>query len=162
MQKEDDWLSFTAEIAKVDINPCVPVPSNITKTLDKRGFVPVALDLAGTTHLANLVPLGGGGQRLYINGVMLKATGWKVGDRVEIKLRFDPSPRIEPMHQALANAFMQRPNAKQVFDNLNPSRRKEILRYLNNLKSSDAVERTIVKVLDALEGKGSSILVRSK
>jgi len=154
------WLSFTETIEKVDINPCVAVPTQISQAFGRRGYIPVELNLSGTEHLANLVPLGKGNYRLYINGLMLKATGWKVGDRVKIELRLDTNPRIEPMSPALSEALAKRPKTQAIFDNLSPSRQKEINRYLNNLKSPEAINRTITKVIAALEGKTTHMLVR--
>jgi hypothetical protein len=120
----------------------------------------VELDLLGSSFLANLVPLGSGNYRLYINGPMLKSTGWQVDDQVTIKLRHDPKPRIEPVPPALLEAFKQHSKAQQKFDTLTASRRKEISRYINNLKSREAIDRNITKVIAALEGTGSHITVR--
>src|SRR5438128_2645186 len=132
------WLEFKAVIDQVDINPCVAVPQDISSGFEMKGYIPVALDLDKTKHLANLVPIGSGNYRLYLNGVMLKATGWKVGEKVHIKLRYDPNPRVEPFPMALIEAFRLHPQAQITFDALPPSRRKEISRYINNLKSTEA------------------------
>ncbi len=154
------WLEFKEIIDKVGINPCVAVPQNISTGLSLKGYIPVELDLDGTEHIANLVPLGSGNYRLYLNGVMLKATGWEVGDKVSIRLRHDPKPRLEPVPQALVEAFRSHPVAHANFDSLPPSRRKEISRYINNLKSPEAIERNVSKVVAALEGNGTHITVR--
>lgn len=156
----NSWLTFTAKLDKVDINPCVAVPQKIARVFEVRGYIPVELDLLGTLFLANLVPLGSGNYRLYINGPMLKSTGWKVGDLITIRLRYDPKPRMEPVPQALALAFKEHPKAQRKFDTLTPSRRKEISRYINNLKSQEAIVRNVTKVVAALENKGTHITVR--
>src|SRR5579864_3335780 len=135
------WQVFRATIKKVGINPCVAVPAKVSQAFGIRGYIPVELKLAGTHHLANLVPLGGNKHRLYINGLMLKATDWKVGDRVPIELRLDINPRIEPMSPSLAEALISRPKTQAIFDALPPSRQKEINRYLNHLKSPEAIDR---------------------
>lgn len=156
----NSWLEFKTIIDKVDINPCVAVPRSLSASFDIKGYIAVELDLEATKHKANLVPLGSGNYRLYLNGVMLKATGWKVGDTVTIKLRHDPKPRVEPVPKALIEAFSSHPKAQVAFDALTPSRRKEISRYINNLKSTEAIERNVSKVVAALEGHGTHITVR--
>lgn len=156
----DTWLAFEDVIKKVGINPCVAVPSNIIQQLDKKGFIPVQLDLEGSKHLANLVPLGTGKYRLYINGIMLKSTGWKVGDSAKIKLRYDPKPRQEPIPKELLAALENHPKAKKIFEAYSPSRKKEVSRYLNNLKSAEAIDRNIAKIIKAMEGDASHMLIR--
>jgi uncharacterized protein YdeI (YjbR/CyaY-like superfamily) len=47
------------------------------------------------------------------------------------------------MRPAFAKALKANKRAKARFDALAPSRRKEILRYLNNLKGAEAIERYI-------------------
>ena len=155
-----DWLSFKAVIDKVGVNPCVAVPKSISQTFNQRAYIPVELDLLGSKYVANLVPVGHGNYRLYLNGLMLKSTGWQVGEKAEIKLRYDPEPRIEPVPPALLKAFKSHPKAEATFSAATASRRKEISRYINNLKSAVAVERNVKKVIAALEGKDTHITVR--
>jgi uncharacterized protein YdeI (YjbR/CyaY-like superfamily) len=42
---------------------------------------------------------------------------------------------------------------KTVFDSLSPSRQKEIIRYINFLKTEASVDRNISKVIGFLSGK---------
>jgi hypothetical protein len=160
MMDAETWLSFTARLDKEGINPCVSVPAGISQTFAVRGYVPVVLKLKLKKFQANLVPLGGGRHRLYINGPMLQATGWRVGDKVSIQLHYDAKPRITPMSLALSKQLKKHPKAKRIFDDLPPSRQKEINRYLNNLKSPDALQKNVVQVISALEGNSTHMLVR--
>jgi uncharacterized protein YdeI (YjbR/CyaY-like superfamily) len=50
-------------------------------------------------------------------------------------------------------ALEKHKKAKFVFDGLPASRRKEIVRYLANLKSEEALERNIVRAINFLLGK---------
>jgi uncharacterized protein YdeI (YjbR/CyaY-like superfamily) len=70
----------------------------------------------------------------------------------EVRIEYDPEPRSEPMNPVLAQALVRNKAAKAAFHALTPSRRKEILRYLNHLKSEAAVARTVEKVLRQLTG----------
>jgi uncharacterized protein YdeI (YjbR/CyaY-like superfamily) len=44
--------------------------------------------------------------------------------------------------------------AKTVFDKLPPSRRKEIVRYLANLKTEEVLKKNIQRAINFLLGKG--------
>jgi hypothetical protein len=160
MSRSQGWLRFQAPIEKVDINPCVAVPREVSDNFEMRGFIPVELDLSGSKFVANLVPLGKGEFRLYLNGPMLKATGWQVGDTADIRLRYDPKPRLEPIPPALAAALKTEPVAQKRLSELPISRQKEIFRYINNLKSADAVDRNVKRIIGALSGTDSHPTVR--
>ncbi|MGV8839314.1 MAG: YdeI/OmpD-associated family protein [Bauldia sp.] len=145
-------LRFTAVIAKVGINPYVDVPEAISAALGGPGYIPVATTVDGHAFPANLVPLGGGRFRLFLHGAMRKAAGKDVGDAVAIGLTRDTSPRVEPVRVEFAAALEASPEARAAFAALPPSRQKEILRYLNNLKRADSVARTVAKVVARLRG----------
>lgn len=46
------------------------------------------------------------------------------------------------------------PAAKKVFDDLAPSRQHEIVRYIDNLKTDESVDRNVARALDFLLGRG--------
>jgi hypothetical protein len=144
--------SFTATIGKIGINPFVDVPEAIGTALGGPGYIPVAMTIDGHPFPANLVPLGKGRYRLFLHGQMRKAAGKDVGDTVAIGLRLDAAPRVVPVRPEFQAALDGDAAAKAEFEALTPSRRSEILRYLNNLKQADSVERTIAKVMARLRG----------
>jgi uncharacterized protein YdeI (YjbR/CyaY-like superfamily) len=94
--------------------------------------------------------MGGGRHRLYLNGEMRKRAGVSVGDRVDIVLEYDPESRKMVMPPELAKALEMNPAARAAFERLVPSRRKEILDYLNWLKRPDSLQRNIEKVIASL------------
>jgi len=78
---------------------------------------------------------------------MRKAAGKNVGDDIDIQIDFDPRPRTTPMHPKLKKAFKEHPNSKKAFEKLSPSRQKEILRYINFLKSEESVDKNIHRAI---------------
>jgi uncharacterized protein YdeI (YjbR/CyaY-like superfamily) len=94
-----------------------------------------------------------GAWRLYINGEMRQAAGVDVGDQANIKIEFDPVLRKEGMPSKLIEALSRNKSAKTAFEKLTPSRQKEILRYLNNMKTETSLERNIEKIIRHLSGK---------
>src|SRR5690242_16183273 len=139
------------------INPCVVVPAAIVAALraesGRNQALPVRGTLEGTPFKANVVRYLGA-WRLYLNGSMRVRAGADSGDRVTVTLRHDPVPRRQPAPKAFTAALARDRRAKAAFAALAPSRRKDIRRYLGNLKREETLRRNIAKVLHYLRGTG--------
>lgn len=96
------------------------------------------------------MPVGGGAHRLYINGDMRKKARVKVGDIIHLRIEPDSEPRVLPVPEKLQKRLEGNKEAKQAFEKLTPSHRNEILAYLNYLKTPEALERNVKKVIDRL------------
>jgi hypothetical protein len=152
---------FTAKVVTVQgslpetINPCVVVPADIVRALrsesKKNQSIPVTGTLQGKRFEANVVRYRGA-WRLYLNGSMRKAAGVEPGDRAAVTLGFDPRQRTVPVPPAFARALAANRKAKAAFAALAPSRRKEILRYLGNLKREESLMRNVAKAVRSLCG----------
>ncbi len=151
-------VSFQAIIKKEGINPYVDPPLGTGVKLGGRGVIPVKVLLEGKPFKANLMPLGpkrtqaapGRQHRLYLHGIMRKTVGKDEGDRVRVVLEFDKNPRVEPVNPALGRVLKKDPVARKVFKGLSPSHQKELNRYLNHLKSPEALQRNVDKVMGYL------------
>ncbi len=84
---------------------------------------------------------------------MRKAAGKDVADIIEIKIDYDSEERTTPTHPKLEKAFKENKKAKAAFDKLSPSRQKEILLYINNLKSEETFDKNIQRAIVHLVGK---------
>jgi len=146
-------FKFKARIYKVGINPCVKVPSSITrKMVPTKGYIPVKGKIENHNFLQTLVPIKNEGYRLYVNGPMLKGADVNVGETVNFTIEQDKAAhknRNVPMPKQFS-AKLKENNLMQEFKNLIPSRQKEILKYLNNLKTEESLMRNIDKVIKAL------------
>ena len=86
----------------------------------------------------NMMPLGDGSFYLYLHGHVRKASDTKVGDTVTVELEFDDkykSGPANPMPSWFNAALRKNKKAKRAYDELIPSRKKELLRYFSRLKS---------------------------
>ena len=102
-----------------------------------------------------------GAWRLYLNTPMRR----DVGDDATMVIEFDPELRIVPTHPKFAHALSKNKAAKAAFEKLAPSRQKDILRYLNSMKTEESLVRNIDKVMQFLSGDrpaGRSALTRWK
>jgi hypothetical protein len=152
-------VSFQSLIKKEGINPYVDPPLGTAQKLGYvGGVVPVRILLEGKPFKANLMPLGakrtkakpGTHHRLYLHGIMRKSVGKDLGDRVKVVLAVDKASRAEPMNPALTKVLKKNAKARAAFEKFRTSHRKELNRYLNHLKSPEALNRNLVKVMDYL------------
>lgn len=160
---------FQAPIEIYNGNPYVLVTASQAKTL-KAGWkkpMPVKVQINGQPKPAwkiNMMPKGNGDFYLYLHGEVRKASETKVGDIVSVKVSFDSTYHRGPMHP-MPSWFSQKlnssPPAKKAWGNLIPSRQKEIIRYFSWLKSEEARQRNLQKVMSALNGNKERFMARS-
>lgn len=139
------------------INPCVVPPDDVLRYVFKqakrnKGPIPVRGTINGAQYKQTLVKYLNY-WRLYINGPMLKNSGYKVGSAASITIEFDPSKRTERPHREFAASLQKSAKATAAFFKLSPSHQKEINRYINHLKSDLSRKRNITKVMQFLRGE---------
>ena len=149
--------TFSARIDIIGVNPFVLLPAAVLKALfiaagKDKGAIPVKGTINGHPFIQHLVKYSGQ-WRLYLNTPMRKGSASDVGDTVKVSIAFDPKERTTPMPAALKKALQQNKPAKAVFDGLSPSLQKEMMRYINNLKTAESVERNVAKAIGFLLGK---------
>jgi len=160
---------FKATIRINGINPYVLVSAARAAAIKagQRKPIPVRIRINGEPAAApwriNMMPTGNGAFYLYLHGDVRRASRTKVGDRVQVEIVFDAAYRNGPL--APMPAWFRTPLGKDAaaargWDALTPSRRKEILRYLVNLKGSDARKRNVAKAIHMLAGRGGRWMAR--
>lgn len=149
--------SFKAKIEIIGVNPFVFLPERVLNSIfqqagRERGPIPVCGTIEGYPFIQTLVKYSGH-WRLYINIPMLKGSRRKLGDAVRLEIEFDPKARTIPIHPKLQAALKKNKQAMKVFENLSPSRQKEIIRYIGHLKTEVSVERNVKRAIGFLTGK---------
>jgi hypothetical protein len=152
---------FKARIDIIGINPFVFVPDKILRAIFRqaatdKGPIPIQGTVNGYAYQQTLVKYRGD-WRLYINTTMLKDSPKRIGETVEITIGFDASDRTIKAHPKLVAALSTTPGAQEAFDDLAPSRQKEIVRYLSHLKTDASVEKNVSRAIDFLLGKGTFV-----
>ena len=94
---------------------------------------------------ARLIPVGKGGHRLYVNGGMRSAVG--VSDMVSFELRAT-SYDVVRAPADVAGALRKIKGAKAAFDALSPSHRRELLRYIDDSRTTRTRQRRIQKTVE--------------
>jgi hypothetical protein len=161
-------LTFRGRIEIVGVNPYVRVSAARARRL-KSGWrkpLPVRVQINGAPTRAwriNLMPRGDGSFYLYLAGIVRGASHTKVGDRVDVQMRFDEKYRGGPAHRMPAwfkQSLRDNPLAMQGWRGLSPSRKKEILRYLVRLKSQQAQARNATRAVRVLAGAQERYMAR--
>jgi Bacteriocin-protection, YdeI or OmpD-Associated/Domain of unknown function (DUF1905) len=163
-------LRFRATIRITGVNPYLHVSVARARTL-KPGWrrpMPVLVRINGEPRSepwrTNMMPVGDGAFRLYLQTTVRRASNTRVGDTVRAEVRFDAEYRGGPQHPI--PSWFRRPlranrKAWSAWLALVPSRKKEILRYLAQLKSPDARKRNVARALQALGGQPVRYMARS-
>jgi hypothetical protein len=138
-------MQFSATIYKIGINPVVEVPARISRASGRRGCVPVTVTLGGQRFPANLVPVGGGRHRLYLNLPMRQAADRDDGDRITIHLKADGASRVLPTPPDLARALGAKGRGELL--KTTASHRNEIIRWITAAKTPGTRARRIAKVV---------------
>ena len=154
-------FSFEAKIYKVGINLCVNVPSRITdKMVASKGYIPIKGKIKTHSFQQTLVPVKNAEYRLYVNGPMLKGSEAKLADKVRFIIEQDLTPRTVYSYP-IPKGFKKKLDENGLFlefKKLIPSRQKEILRYLNYLKTEEALKRNIDKVINQLKKEKQPVI----
>jgi len=161
---------FTATVTIINGNPYVRPPDDVLTAIFKQAGkdkspITVRGKLNGAEFQQSLVRYQGD-WRLYINIFMAKAAKMEfrksvteiVGSEVEIELEFDTKPRIYPMISQFEKALEKDKKAKAAYEKLTSGRQKEILRYLDFLKSEESIQRNIIRLLQHLRDEESDAL----
>ena len=148
---------FKAKLEIIVGNPFVYIPSEVLDKIFRqagkgKGHIPVRGTVNGKPFQQTLVKYSGD-WRLYINMKMLKNSPKRIREIIEIKIEFDPSDRTIKPHPKLTKALAENKEANSIFEQLSPSRQKEIIRYISNLKTEKSVERNITRAINFLLGK---------
>ena len=148
---------FKASLEIIVGNPFVYLPPSVLKAIfeeakQDRGPIPVRGTVNGKAYTQTLVKYSGA-WRLYINMKMLKDSPLRIGEELVLEIEYDPSDRSIKPHPKFLKALEEHEDAKAVFDRLSPSRQKEIIRYIAQLKSEESVDRNVKRAINFLLGK---------
>ena len=145
-------------IYKAGINPCVDVPEKITTKLEaRRGYIPILGKINGHPFQQHMVPVKNGPYRLYVNGPMMKGANIDVGMSAKFEIEQDDLIPKKPVMPVALKSSLKTANLIADFKSLIPSRQKEIIKYISYLKTEEARERNIEKVVRMLKEKHTSL-----
>ena len=153
--------TFKAKIYKTGINWCVDVPTEITKQLKaEKGRIAIKGQINGFDFSKTLMPVKNAPHRLYVNQKMMKGGGTALGETAIFDIEQD-SKKISKDYP-IPELLVEQLDKNQLisdFNKLTTSRKKEILKYLSNIKTEETLLKNINKLVAKLKNKDRDIRI---
>jgi len=150
-----DYHVFSGRIYKVGIIRYVDVPRDISRDLGEGAtHVPVEGEVQGTAVKTTLVSRGKGSYRLAIHGDIRKKLRIDAGAVVEVALHRDEASREPVLPPAMAVALRNSPKAQAEFRRMTTALRRQIVRYVTQVKQQSTLERRVAALTRSLERRG--------
>lgn len=161
-------IEFKATIELRGYNPYILVSAEQAAALVPgwRRPMPVLVQLNGGPSppwQINMMPVGDGSFYLYLDNRVRTPTKTAVGDEVTVTLGFDAAYKGGPAHdmpEDLAIILAGNVAAASNWEKLPPSRKKEVLRYLDRVQSPVARQSNLERLTYVLEGHEGRYLAR--
>lgn len=154
-------FKFKAQLEIIGINPFVYIPDEVLDAVFKeagrnKGPIPINGTINEKEYTQTLVRFKGA-WRLYINKIMLSDSPRRIGEQLDVTIKLDPHDRSVEPHPDFTIALQKNKTAEKVFLQIQPFLRKEIIRYINSLKTPEKRTENIDKAIGFLLGKNKFI-----
>jgi hypothetical protein len=129
----------------------IQIPFSIEKEWGTNNKVKVKADIDGYIHRGLLMPYGKKGVHyLGLRANVMEAMGKFPGDVVGVTIEIDTEERIVNVPAELAKALEKNKKAKEIFDKLSYSHRKEYAEWVASAKKVETIEKRISKAIDSI------------
>lgn len=143
--------TFTITVLKDDaVNATgLPVPADAVASLGTKKRPAVKVSLNGYTYRSTVAAYGDVFM-LPLSAEHREAAGVRAGDQVEVTIELDLEPRTVDVPADLAAALAESPGAREAFDALSYTARKEHVRQVESAKARATRERRIAAIVAKL------------
>ena len=130
----------------------IEVPPQVMAALGPKKKPAVQVTVNGYTYRSTVAVMG---DRFMIpvSAAHRQAAGLAAGDAIVVGLALDTEPRVTELPADLSAALEAQTGARAAFDSLAPSRRKEMIRQLEDAKTEDTRTRRREKLLADLAAR---------
>lgn len=143
---------FNAEIKKhpsIDAT-FIEFPYDVKEEFGVKGQVKVIATFDGYEYRGSLAKMGHHCHMLGITQKIRKEIGKGPGDTVGVILRKDDQERVINLPEELEIALTQNPKAKQFFDTLSYTNKKEYVQWISSAKKQETKEARLQKAIEML------------
>ncbi len=127
------------------------VPAEAVAALGTKKRPSVKVSISGHTYRSTIAAFGDVFM-LPLSAEHREAAGVEAGDEVEVTIELDVEPRTVDVPEDLAAALAEKPGAREAFDALAYSARKEHVRQVESAKAQETRERRIASIVAKLSG----------
>ncbi|MEA2418307.1 MAG: hypothetical protein QOE60_513 [Thermoleophilaceae bacterium] len=129
----------------------IHVPDEIVAALGSSRRPPVRVTLREHTYRTTVASMGGR-FLVPVSAAVRDAAGVAAGDELDVQIELDTEPREVAVPDDLAAALDGCPGARERFDRLAYSHRKEHVRAIEEAKAPETRERRIAKAVAMVAG----------
>jgi hypothetical protein len=142
--------TFRTTLLQTGNNVGIEVPEDVVAGFGVGKRVPVTVTLNGHTY-SSTVAVMGGRYLVPLSAAVRKAAGVAGGEEHDVTLEHDAGTRTVEVPNDLATALAEA-GAREAFDGLAYSQRKEHARTVTEAKKPETRERRIAKIVEQLGG----------
>jgi hypothetical protein len=126
------------------------VPGDVVTALGGGRRPPVTITIGGHTYRTTIATMGG---RFLVplSAANRQAAGVAAGDEVDVSIELDAAPREVEVPDDLASALAAEPTARQFFEGLSFTHRKEWVRWVTEAKRVETRAQRIARTVDAVK-----------
>jgi len=126
------------------------IPLHISKTFGSKGQVKVKGTINGHPFRSTALPMGDGSHYLVVGKSIRDHIQAIQGDMIKVILELDSEKREVVIPDDLVQAFVNQPLAKNVFEKLSNSHKKEYANWIMGVKQEETRRRRIEKAIELL------------
>ena len=127
----------------------IPVPDEVVKALGQGSRPPVVVALQGHTYRTTVARMGGR-YLIPLSAENRVAAGVAAGENVEVSIELDASAREVTVPTDLEAALRDEAAAREFFDALAYSHRKEWVRWIEEAKKPETRATRVAATVDAM------------
>jgi hypothetical protein len=131
----------------------IEVPAEVVDALGAGKRPKVTVRIGGHSYRTT-IHLRGGQYLVPLSAENREAAGVAAGDDVDVDISLDTAPRVVDVPDDLARAFAADDKARQFFDSLSYTHRKEWVRWITEAKKPETRSTRLAKTLVA-PGEGT-------
>jgi hypothetical protein len=127
----------------------IRVPDDVVEALGGGNRPPVRVTLAGYSYQTTVTRMRGDFM-FPVSAAVREAAGVSAGDRLDVEIELDTSPREVAIPAELAAALEEHPDAKRAFEKLSYTNRLRYALAIEGAKTSETRQRRLAKAVDEL------------
>lgn len=151
--KNPGVLRFEGVIKGDKVGRWIDFPYDLKDTFDKGNLVPIIATFDGIEYQGSLAKMGGKKAMLLLRNDVRAKLGKDIGDKVDVTVTLDDKPRTIEIPKELAQEFKKNKEAKEYFESLAFTHRKEYVKWITEAKKEETRTNRVKKAIEMINQK---------